>query len=97
MDWENDPPPDLAIEIDVTSYTKVSDYLVYQVPEVWLWKSNKLQIHQLHRDRYEQVNRSRYFPGVEVGDAIAKCFQVAYERNTSQAIRELRQHLHDEN
>ncbi|MDY6785264.1 MAG: Uma2 family endonuclease [Cyanobacteriota bacterium] len=93
IDWENDPPPDLAIEIDVTSYTKVSDYLVYRVPEVWLWKRERLQIHQLQGDRYEKVNRSRYFPEIDVGKAIARCFQVAYERNTSQAIRDLRQQL----
>jgi Uma2 family endonuclease len=91
IDWENDPPPDLAIEIDVTSYTKVSDYLAYRVPEVWLWKRNQLQIHQLHGDRYEKVNRSRCFPEVDVGDAIARCLRIAYEHNTSQAIRDLRQ------
>jgi Uma2 family endonuclease len=29
INWEIDPPPDLVIEIDVTSYTSAEDYLPY--------------------------------------------------------------------
>ena len=36
INWSIDPPPDLVLEVDVTSYTDVNDYLPYQVPEVWL-------------------------------------------------------------
>jgi len=39
IDWRTDPLPDLVIEIDVTSYSDVEDYLPYQVPEVWLLKN----------------------------------------------------------
>ena len=42
LDWNTDPAPDLAIEIDVTSYTDVNDYTPYRIPEVWLFKRNKL-------------------------------------------------------
>ncbi|CCQ67715.1 Protein of unknown function DUF820 [Crocosphaera watsonii WH 0402] len=28
IDWRNDPPPDLVLEIDVTSYSEVMDYLL---------------------------------------------------------------------
>ena len=31
IDWEVDPPPDLAIEVDVTSYTDINDCLPYRV------------------------------------------------------------------
>lgn len=34
IDWSNEPPPDLVLEIDFTSYTDVNDYLPYRVPEV---------------------------------------------------------------
>jgi Uma2 family endonuclease len=40
IDWQNDPPPDLVIELDVTSYSSVMDYLPYKVPEIWLWKND---------------------------------------------------------
>ncbi len=42
IDWRNDPPPDLVLEIDVTSYSDVNDYLPFKVPQVWLWRKNSL-------------------------------------------------------
>ncbi|MDX2215304.1 MAG: Uma2 family endonuclease [Oculatellaceae cyanobacterium bins.114] len=39
LDWQIDPPPDLVIEIDVTTYTAIEDYAPYLVPEVWLFKT----------------------------------------------------------
>lgn len=47
INWSVDPPPDLVLEIDVTSYSNVNDYLPYQVPEVWLFRKNQLAIYQL--------------------------------------------------
>ncbi|MBD1928916.1 Uma2 family endonuclease [Trichocoleus sp. FACHB-90] len=97
INWEIEPSPDLVIEIDVISYTDVNDYLPYQVPEVWLYKKNQLKIYSLQSDRYTVVTSSRYFPNMNVLALIAECFQIAYERNTSVAIRELRQKLASEN
>jgi Uma2 family endonuclease len=42
-----DPPPDLVIEIDVTSYSDVQDYLPHRVLEVWLFKRQQILIYQL--------------------------------------------------
>ncbi|MBD2541447.1 Uma2 family endonuclease [Coleofasciculus sp. FACHB-SPT36] len=97
INWEIEPSPDLVIEIDVTSYTDVNDYLPYQVPEVWLYKKNQLKIYSLQSDRYTVVTSSRYFPNMNVLEVIAECFRIASERNTSVAIRELRQKLASEN
>jgi len=47
IDWRNDPPPDLVLEIDVTSYSDVNDYLPYRVPEVWLLRQQQLRIYHL--------------------------------------------------
>ena len=33
IDWQTDPPPDLVIEVDVTSFTAAEDYLPYRIPE----------------------------------------------------------------
>ncbi|MBD1934962.1 MULTISPECIES: Uma2 family endonuclease [Cyanophyceae] len=97
INWEIEPSPDLVIEIDVTSYTDVNDYLPYRVPEVWLYKKNQLKIYQLQSDRYTVVTSSRFFPNMNVLEVIAECFRIAFERNTSVAIRELRQKLASEN
>lgn len=95
IDWRNDPPPDLVLEIDVTSYSNVNDYLPYRVPEVWLLRKNQLVIYQLQSDEYIAQAQSRYFPEISLQDVIARCLQVAYDRNTSAAIRELKQQLGD--
>lgn len=93
IQWETDPPPDLVIEIDVISYSDVNDYLPYRVPEVWLFKGNRLELYQLQTHEYSLQLNSRYFPDIDLQTLIARCLQVAYERNTSAAIRELRKTL----
>jgi Uma2 family endonuclease len=91
IDWQQDPPPDLVIEVDVTSYSDILDYLPYQVPEVWLFKNRKLLIYQLQESAYQLQDRSRFFPEFDIHSAIDRCIQIAYNRNTSAAIRDLKQ------
>lgn len=93
IDWRNDPPPDLVLEIDITSYSDVRDYLPYQVPEVWLFRDQKLVIYQLQTDEYTITPQSRYFPAINVVDVVAQGLDIAYQRNTSAAIRSLKQQL----
>ncbi|MBG1270291.1 Uma2 family endonuclease [Nostoc sp. WHI] len=93
IDWRIDPPPDLVLEIDVTSYSDVNDYLPYQVPEVWLYRKKQLWIYQLQGTEYIAQTQSQYFPDINIEDIVTRCFEVAYERNTSAAIRELKQRL----
>jgi Uma2 family endonuclease len=95
IDWQQYPPPDLAIEIDVTSYSDVADYLPYRVPEVWLFKKQQLLIYQLQGTDYQLQTHSRYFPEFDLQSAVATCVQIAYDRNTSAAIRHLKQQLED--
>ncbi|MBW4472318.1 MAG: Uma2 family endonuclease [Stenomitos rutilans HA7619-LM2] len=93
LNWGIDPPPDLVIEIDVTSYSSVNDYLPYRVPEVWLFKRNQLAIHELHNDAYQLRSESRFFPGTDLRSPMSRCLQTAAEQGTGVAIRELRQSL----
>lgn len=93
IDWRNDPPPDLVLEIDVTSYSDANDYLPYRVPEVWLFRKQQLLIYQLQGTEYLIEPKSRYFPNINLLDVVSRCRQVAYERNTSAAIRDLKQWL----
>jgi Uma2 family endonuclease len=93
IDRQNDPPPDLVIETDVTSYSDVQDYLPYRVPEVWLYKNQKISIYQLQGDAYQLQTHSQYFPDFDLLSAVARCVKIAYERNTSAAIRDLKQCL----
>ncbi|RCJ25695.1 hypothetical protein A6S26_15255 [Nostoc sp. ATCC 43529] len=87
IDWQNDPPPDLVIEIDVTSYTDINDYLPYKVPEIWLFKNKQLLVYRLQGENYA-ISQSIYFPNV--GEIVQQCLQIANEQTTSEAIRWLR-------
>jgi Uma2 family endonuclease len=93
IDWQNDPPPDLVIEIDVTSYSNVEDYLPYQVPEIWLLKAQQLSIYQLKANQYQLQSTSQHFPSFPIKETVSRCIEIAYERNTSAAIRDLRARL----
>lgn len=90
IDWQQQPPPDLVIEVDVTSYSEVNDYLLYQVPEVWLLKSDELQIYQLKGRLYVVSQASQYFPDIDLHRVVRECLSIAYSRNASAAIRHLR-------
>ena len=93
IDWQVDPPPDLVIEIDVTTYTAAVDYAPYGVPEVWLFKKSGLKIYHLQGEDYQLQSMSQYFPSVDLPALIAEVLQVAAERGTGVALRELRQRL----
>lgn len=92
IDWQSEPPPDLVLEIDVTSYSDVNDYVPYRVPEIWLFRK-QLAIYQLQNTEYLLQDRSRYFPNIDLQLLVRQYRQIAYERNTSAAIRQLRQAL----
>jgi Uma2 family endonuclease len=90
INWAIDPPQDLVIEIDVTSYTVVEDYKPYRVPEVWLYKGNQFKIYSLVEDSYQIQTNSCYFPNINIVELVQESLQIASERNTSAAMRELR-------
>ncbi|YAF95575.1 MAG: Uma2 family endonuclease [Nodularia sp. CChRGM 3473] len=90
INWELDPPPDLVIEVDVTSYTNIDDYLPYKVPEVWLLKNKQLLIYRLQGENYV-ITESSYFPNVR--EIVQQCLQIVNEQTTSEAIRWLRSFL----
>ena len=95
IDWQTDLPPDLVIEIDVTTYTAAADYLPYKVPEVWLFKKSGLKIYNLEGETYQLQPFSRYFPEIDLPTAIAQVLQVASQQGTGVALREFRQGLTD--
>jgi Uma2 family endonuclease len=95
IDWKNDLPPDLVLEIDVTSYSNVDDYLPYKVPEIWLYRQKKLYIYRLDNQEYIPSNQSQYFLNLNLQNLVAFCIEIADNRNSSRAISQLKQHLED--
>jgi Uma2 family endonuclease len=64
IDLNQDPPPDLVLEIDVTSSSidRLSLYASLGVPEVWRYNGNRLIIYQLEAQEYIERTVSPTFP-----------------------------------
>lgn len=60
-----DPPPDLAVEVDVTnsSVSRMNIYSGLGVPEVWRMKGEEITFHRLGRNgQYSLIDHSQSFP-----------------------------------
>ncbi|MGJ5632423.1 Uma2 family endonuclease [Nostoc sp. CALU 1950] len=62
LDLAVDPPPDLALEIDITSRTHPNIYEALKVPELWRFEQGKLQINVLQNGHYLESQQSLNFP-----------------------------------
>jgi Uma2 family endonuclease len=73
LDLRTDPPPDLAIEIDVTSSSldRFGIYAALKVPEVWRLEGDVFTFHVLGSDgNYATATHSQTFPQVAPADLL---------------------------
>ena len=63
LDFTQDPPPDLAVEIDITSssFNQLALYATLGVSEVWRYDGTALIFYKLQSGKYEIVDRSPTF------------------------------------
>ncbi len=68
----SDPPPDLAMESDYTSSSlnKFNIYSSLQVPELWRYRNDKLEVYHLVQGKYEQRDRSLAFPFLPIAEVL---------------------------
>jgi Uma2 family endonuclease len=90
LDLTQFPPPDLAIECDVTSKTVINAYRTVKVPEVWIYEGGELQIYLYYSDRYEKTLRSLAFPDFPISEMIPYLLQIALTQGTRQMLGELK-------
>lgn len=89
----NDPPPDLAIETDVTSKTTLDAYEAIAVPELWIYDSKKLRIYLLRDGHYIESDHSPNFPNIPLTQIIAATVERAWQVGTVQALKEFEEAL----
>lgn len=68
IDLNQDPPPDLALEIDITSKS-LSRFPIYArlgVPEIWSYDKGELKIYQLQKEEYIESEISSIFPTLPI-------------------------------
>jgi len=75
IDLAIDPPPDIAVEVDVTNFTNIQDYQSFGVLEVWLVRGKTLTIFGLTPEGYLPVESSQFFPEI----ATAQLYQQVIE------------------
>ncbi|NOT60489.1 MAG: Uma2 family endonuclease [Acidobacteria bacterium] len=68
IDLATDPPPDLLLEIDITSSSlnRLPLFAAAGVPEVWRYKNGAIKIYRLHSGIYDESLTSQWFPTVNV-------------------------------
>jgi Uma2 family endonuclease len=72
LDLAVDPPPDLAIEIDITSSSldRMAVYAGLGVPEVWRFDGETLQVNRLARGRYKRSPTSAALPFLPMNEVV---------------------------
>ncbi|MEG3974196.1 Uma2 family endonuclease [Microcoleus sp. herbarium8] len=72
LDLETAPPPDLAIEIDITSTSlnKLAIYSALRVPELWRYNGRVLNFYQLVESEYIEIDFSIAFPFLSVAEMV---------------------------
>ncbi|MGG6270782.1 Uma2 family endonuclease [Leptolyngbya sp. AN03gr2] len=72
IDLAQFPPPDLAVEVDVTSSSlnRFSIYAALNVPEVWRYDGQSLTIYSLRSGEYQVCDRSLTLPMLTAADVM---------------------------
>ncbi|MEG4320841.1 MULTISPECIES: Uma2 family endonuclease [unclassified Microcoleus] len=90
LDMSVDPPPDLAIEIDLTSRTQLDNYQILGVPELWRYARRGLQINVLEAEQYIESDVSPTFPNIPIVELVNQYAHQSQVAGRTQAIQALR-------
>ncbi|MBD2337092.1 Uma2 family endonuclease [Calothrix sp. FACHB-156] len=96
IDLTVDPPPDLVIEVDVTSKTQLEAYEALRVPELWLYEDGKLQINLFRNGKYIQSEISPNFPNLPIVETILHFVEQSRTVGRSPALRAFRKWVREQ-
>ncbi|HEY9877548.1 MAG TPA: Uma2 family endonuclease [Leptolyngbyaceae cyanobacterium] len=80
IDWAEDPPPDLAIKMDLTSLTDLTVYEILAVLEIWIYREGILQVYVLTAEGYRDSQASLTFPDIDVRTVLPRYVERAWQR-----------------
>jgi len=93
LDLSVAPPPDLAIEIDLTSKTQLDTYEALGVRELWRLEKRCLTIYILSEGKYFKSSVSPTFPNLPILTIIPQYLEQARSSGRSSALRAFREYL----
>ncbi len=97
LDLTVDPPPDLALEIEISrsALDRMAIYAKLRVPEVWCWDGETLRVFLLGPDgQYTESPRSQAFPFLPL-DALAPFLKAGAELSEAQLVHNFRQWMRE--
>jgi len=95
LDLRVDPPPDLALEVDVThsSLDRMSIYAALRVPEVWRLDEHGLTFYVLGLDgKYAPAAHSLAFPALKAAD-LERFLALRATQDSNLVVRQFREWL----
>jgi Uma2 family endonuclease len=87
LDLSVDPPPDLALEVDVTSKTQIDAYIRLGVPELWVYEDTELKIYILEAGQYQASATSPTFPKLPILEWVSEVLEQNRAIGRSPALR----------
>ena len=91
INLDTDPPPELALEVDLSSKTQLEAYRGLGVSELWRYDGGRLRIDCLENGQYVERDESPLFPGWPIKEAVSKYVKRARATNQRKAKKEFRQ------
>ena len=104
IDLAHCPPPDLAVEVDITSSSldRFSIYTDLGVPEIWRCDGRSLTIYSLDEGEYKICDRSVALPLLQAND-ITRFLELRFPKQETQTavgenslVKQLRQWLRNQ-
>jgi len=95
LDLTIDPPPDLAIEIDITSRTLFDNYEQLGIPELWRYDGEKLEINLLQDNHYVISASSAQFPDFPLQEWIPYYLKKSKLVGRNTALKEFRTRIRE--
>lgn len=96
IDLTIDPPPDLVLEIDITSgsLNKLPIYATLKVPEIWRYNGKKLTVFSLNNktNNYEELTKSKIFSWLDL-DLIPQLINQSLDIGETATLKQFRQYV----
>jgi len=94
IDFESGPPPDIAVEVDITrsSLTKFSIYAALGVAEVWRYDGKRCRFYGLIEGRFLEIQTSDFLPGL-TGQMIAEAVELCKTAGQDEARKTFRRRI----
>ncbi len=93
VDLTLDPPPDLAVEVDIStpSVARQPIYAAMGVPEIWRYDGHQvISLHRGANGKYESSVRSLAFPTFPM-EVVSRLVEIGLAKGQAEAVRRLRE------